>query len=109
LVAYWEVDGNPISYNYTPDEIDAEELLRLSAARADVQFPNGLVPISWFAACDERDVFEAMPFRYSHFPEATGEDFLTFYHLAYYERSADGGRSLGRGDQGLQRPRPAKG
>jgi hypothetical protein len=77
LVAISEVSGDPISDDYTPDEIDAQELLRHWAARAQEHFPDGLVPISWFVACSSQGKFEAMPFQFLW--EYPKEDFLTFY------------------------------
>src|SRR4051794_40973902 len=89
LVAYWEVSEERISDNYTPSDIDAEELLGLWVARAEELFPNGLVPISWFAACDEQRKFEAMPFQFSHYDGLTEDDFLTYYRWPVHPETGE--------------------
>jgi len=63
LLAYWEVEGDPISDNYTPEE--------MSAVR-------GLIPIYWFVSCSAHGIFESMPFQHAHVQEV-GENFLTHY------------------------------
>ena len=79
LSAYWEVAGDPISDNYTPDEISAPDLLALWAKRYRREHKGGLVPIHWFVQSDAGQ-FETMPFAYNHFGgKYQLEDFLHFY------------------------------
>ena len=47
LWAFGEISITPMSNDYTPSEITAEELLRLWAIRASESFPSGIVPITW--------------------------------------------------------------
>lgn len=80
LVAYWEVSFDPISDDYLPDEISAEELLRKWARVVGDKHPDSLIPIYWFAASEEAAKFEAMPFQYDHFKgRYKVENFLDFY------------------------------
>lgn len=56
LTWLWEVNGTPMSDDYTPDEIDAIELLRLWIGQcypdrgAEQRHGTGMVSISWFVA-----------------------------------------------------------
>lgn len=80
LVAYWEVELDPMSDDYTPDEISAQELLRKWAARVSKKHPNGLIPIHWFVESREEAKFAAMAFAYDHFEgKYTIENFLDFF------------------------------
>lgn len=79
ITAYWEVSLDPISDNYTPEEIDARELFGRWVKRVHEKYPNDLVPIRWFVACREQGIFEAMPFQFDHFGDPTRENFLTFF------------------------------
>ncbi len=80
LVAYWEVDLDPMSDDYTPDEISAQELLRKWAARVSEKYPDGLIPIYWFVESREAAKFNAMPFAYDHFEgKYKVETFLDFF------------------------------
>lgn len=77
LVAYWEVDHDPISDNYTPDEISATDLLRQWAKRVRNAHPDQMVPIYWFVESREEAKFERMPFQPRHY--GLDEDSLTNY------------------------------
>ena len=79
IVAYWEVSHDPISDDYTPQEIDARELFRKWVKQVRGKYPNELVPIFWFVQCEEHGMFEGMPFQFKHFPDMLDEDFLTFF------------------------------
>lgn len=79
LVAYSEVALDPISDDYSPDEIEAPELFRMWEKRVQEKYPNGLIPIYWFAECKEEGKFAAMPFQFEHIPGSLYEAFLTFY------------------------------
>jgi hypothetical protein len=79
LIAYWDVAGDWMSDDYTPDEADAETLFRRWSKRAMEEFPSGLVPINWYVSCDEQIKFEAMPFQYREEGERPRDDFLTYY------------------------------
>lgn len=78
IVAYWEVSLDPISDEYTPQEMDARELFNKWVKQACGKYPNELVPIFWFVQCEEHGKFEGMPFQFKHFP-GMDEDFLTFF------------------------------
>lgn len=81
LVAYWEVEGDPISDEYTPKEISARELFNRWAAGVQKRFPNNLIPIHWFLEYKGKDLstFEGMPFQFEHIPDSFPENFLTFF------------------------------
>ena len=66
LVAYWEVSWDPISDDYTSDDISAEELLHEWATKCIKNHKDGLVPIHWFVESKDAGKFEAMPFAYDH-------------------------------------------
>jgi len=59
LVAYWEVEGDSISDDHTPDEIKAHELFDEWMKRHGKKYRNGLVPIHWFVKGEGSGVFEA--------------------------------------------------
>lgn len=81
LEAYWEVTLDPISDDYTPQEIGARELFHKWEKLVREKSPGGLIRISWFVQCKEQGKFNLMPFQFNHFPEYahTHEDFLTFF------------------------------
>ena len=79
LVAYWEVERDPISDDYTPDDVSAEELLRMWAARVSEERSEGLIPIYWFVKRGEAGKPEWMPFAYDHFDGRYRENFLDFF------------------------------
>lgn len=76
LVAFWEVQLDPISDDYTPNEISADDLFGRWVAKVEPETANGLVPIYWSVGSPERGggIFEQMPFQFPHF---MAEDFLT--------------------------------
>ena len=78
IVAYWEVSLDPINDEYTPQEIDARELFNEWVKQVRRKYPNELVPIFWFAQCEEQGKFAGMPFQFKHFLRMD-EDFLTFF------------------------------
>jgi len=75
LVAYWEVYFDPISDDYTPQEISAEELFNLWVNKVKKIYPNGLIPILWLAVYKGKPEF--MPFQF--LSNEIGQDFLTHY------------------------------
>jgi hypothetical protein len=79
LTAYWEVLLDPISDEYTPDEIDAHDLLDQWAEQVRKECTNELVPIYWYIECTSEGKFERMPFQPNHTPGVPDENFLTFY------------------------------
>jgi hypothetical protein len=93
----WELNGDPISDNFTPDEIDAEDLLRLwikkyfPDAGAERLYGAGMVSIGWFIDGADSGTFETAPFTAHVFQPATHEDFLSFYT---WPRHADTGEPL---------------
>ena len=80
LEAYWEVSSDPISDNYSPDEISAHDLFDIWARKVSGEFSNGLVPVHWFVQCISQGKFSSMPFQFEHYPEFSSlENFLTLY------------------------------
>lgn len=81
LEAYWEVALDPISDNYTPQEIDARELFHIWGKQVREKYTDGLIPIYWFVEYKGNNIatFEAMPFQFEHFPGFVAENFLTFF------------------------------
>ncbi|MCL5076304.1 MAG: hypothetical protein M1136_11795 [Chloroflexi bacterium] len=78
-MAYWEVSLDPISDDYTPQEIGARDLFLEWEKRVREKYANGLIPIFWFVQCKEQAVFEGMPFQFEHIPGSFRKDFLTFF------------------------------
>jgi hypothetical protein len=81
LRAYWEASHDPVSDDYTPQEIDAMELFNVWSRTVIHKYPSGLVPIHWFIDYrgDSFATFECMPFQYEHSQRANEENFLTFF------------------------------
>jgi hypothetical protein len=80
LVADWEVHYDPISDDYTPDEISAADLLAKWVEKVRADYPTGLIPIYWYVSCPSKGEFERLPFQYDHHPHLGYEkDFLTFF------------------------------
>ena len=77
LTAYWEVELDPMSDDYTPQEISAEELFHLWAQKVSKQYTNGLIPILWCVQGVQQAVFESMPFQFSELGRS--EDFLSYF------------------------------
>jgi hypothetical protein len=78
LVAYWELEGEAISEDYTPENMSAADLLALWFSRYGNTIERGLIPIYWFVSCSAHGIFESMPFQHAHVPQV-GENFLTHY------------------------------
>ncbi len=78
LEACWEVSLDPISDNYTPEEVNACDLLKQWIQKVKPEYPNGLVPIYWFIQCIEHGIFETMPLQYKQ-NGISRDDFLTFF------------------------------
>lgn len=80
LVAYWEVYYDPISDNYTPQEISAEELFNLWVGKVKQEYHSGLIPIHWSVESAPNGTFEFMPFRFESAPlDQVDQDFLTYF------------------------------
>jgi hypothetical protein len=79
LVAYWEVDNDPISDDYTPDEISAADLFRQWAGVVRPRHPDGLIPIDWYISGPNSAKFESSPFQFGRV-DGRDRDFLSFYH-----------------------------
>jgi hypothetical protein len=82
LVAYWEAELDPISDDYTPDEIPAIDLLKLWGKRVGEKHADGLIPVHWFIESREAAKFNCTPraFTYDHFHgKFQIEDFFTFF------------------------------
>jgi hypothetical protein len=77
LVAYWEVDMDPISDKYTPEEISADDLLEEWAELVQADHPDGMIPIYWFAVSHDARRLSRMPFQINDTPELKVEHFLT--------------------------------
>ena len=80
LVAYWEVERDPMSDDYTPDDISAEDLLRKWAKAVEGKHTND-IPIHWFVESPGHGKFENMPFQFNHAADvdAAPENFLSHY------------------------------
>lgn len=76
LVARWEVSNDPISDDYTPDDISAEDLFGEWVKVIKGRYTENLIPISWFVQCIEKGTFEFMPFQYQDQGDA---NFLTYF------------------------------
>ncbi len=79
LVAFWEVAYDPISDDYTPDEIDAADLFRQWAGQVRKRYPDQLIPIDWYIDSPGKAKFEAAPFQHGKV-QGNDADFLTCYH-----------------------------
>ncbi|MHB0876651.1 MAG: hypothetical protein ACYC5O_11485 [Anaerolineae bacterium] len=77
ITAYWEVSRDPISDDYTPDAKIARDLFGLWANDVRDEYPNGLIPIYWFARCEEQAKFSAVPFQFEHFRGSMDPNWLT--------------------------------
>jgi hypothetical protein len=79
--AYWEVALDPISDDYTPQEISTIDLLIQWAKEVQAEYPNNLIPIFWSVNAKgvKFATFEFMPAQYKHLPGMLREDFLTFF------------------------------
>ena len=78
LKAYWEVALDPISDDFTPDEMAAEELLYMWAEQVSEHHPDGLVPISWYVQQGSGNI-ESMPFQHGSYRDEQQDDFLTYF------------------------------
>jgi hypothetical protein len=63
LHAYWEVDLDPMSDDYTPEEMPALDLLARWASVVRKAYVSELVPIYWFVEGPGHGKFERMPFQ----------------------------------------------
>jgi hypothetical protein len=79
LVAYWEVENDPISDDYTPDEIDAADLFRQWAGLVGPRHPDRMIPIDWYISGPNSAKFESAPFQFGRVA-GKDKDFLTHYH-----------------------------
>lgn len=75
LRAVYEVYLDPMSDDFTPAEINAQDLFDRWVAKVRKKHSNGLVPISWYVEFDGG--LEVMPFQFEH--HALVENFLTHY------------------------------
>lgn len=85
LRLYWELYCDPVSDDWLPDEIAAEELWRLWLTRyprdedAETYFGPGAMRIWWFV--DGLSVFESAPFQHPSASRYSTEDFLNHYSV----------------------------
>lgn len=86
LELYWEAHLDPMSGDYTPDEIDARELFELWRRRLDddgwsKRLGEPWVDIYWFVSSpDGGGTFESAPFEGHEYDWLVeGDDFLSFY------------------------------
>jgi hypothetical protein len=86
LALSWELYEDPISGNYLPDEIDAEDLFQLWVERVTGQesvreLGEGWVNVYWSVNSIPAGVYETAPF-VAHFPSLKilyNQTFLTFF------------------------------
>ena len=76
LLAWWEVHLDPLSDDYTPDAISAENLFDIWVSEVLKTYPGGLLPIFWSVKGYKQ--FEKMPFQYDHSNLSDPDDFLTY-------------------------------
>ena len=83
LEAEWEVMDSPITDEYTPLEMSAEDLLRewSNRVKTDEKCESLLVPIYWSVRSPGGEVHERMPFQHSVSLQGNtpGDDFLKHY------------------------------
>lgn len=81
IEAHWEVSLDPISDDYTPDEIHAHDLFELWVEKVKRKYPEGLIPIVWFVDVKGKDIatLEWMPFQFEHSPSRPSQSFLTYF------------------------------
>ena len=79
LVAVWEVAFDPISDNFTPDEISAVDLFKQWAREVRPRYPDLLIPIDWYIDGPDSAKFESAPFQHPR-GKRSQDSFLTFYH-----------------------------
>lgn len=77
LAAYWEVHGDPISDDYTPDDGSPSFLFRLWRTWAAQRHPDGNVPIYWYVEGTNGRGIESLPGAPHN--GGAGHDFLTWY------------------------------
>ena len=70
---YWEVDGDPVSDEYDPDEISARSLWRKWTSYLGRRNAGDRLRIYWFAESPTAAAFEAAPFT------DVNDDWLTYY------------------------------
>jgi len=75
LQAFWELDFETLSSEYDIEDISAYELFEEWAHIVSEQYPNGLIPISWYVVDDSERILGRMPFQY----DAKVKDFLDSY------------------------------
>lgn len=82
LEASWEVHSDPVSDDYTPQEISAEALLLKWLEIVQNKHPDELIPIYWSVQCASQGIFETMPFQYPRWQsndEPLNQSFLDFF------------------------------
>ncbi len=77
LSAYWEVHYDPMSEAYTPNEIEAVDLLRKWADKVENKYQDDLIPILWHVRSN--GLFDKMPFQFLHNSVADHETFLNHF------------------------------
>jgi len=77
LEAYWEVSFDPISDDFTPDDMSATELFEMWVDKVSQKYPDGLIPILWCVTSRDAGKFEFMPFQFQNNP-------LPFNFLTYF-------------------------
>lgn len=87
LVAYWEVHLDPISDDYTPSEISAEELFNRWSDQVRGQFEKDLIPIYWSVLSPGQAKYERMPLQFEH--HSARENFLTYYSWPVDSKSGE--------------------
>ncbi len=76
LELYWEVALDPISDDWTPDDISADDLLD-RWAREVRECENGLVPIHW--SIRGPGIHELAPYQFQHSRVRGSKNFLTYF------------------------------
>lgn len=85
--AYWELEGDPISDDFIPSEINAKDLFFVWRDSIKDRYENNLIPIYWFAKSkNPNGKFETMPLCFhSNVTNDYHKNFLTYYDIPYNE------------------------
>lgn len=89
LGAYWEVDYDPISDDYTPEEISADELFGLWVRKVSETYSDGLIPVLWYVTGYDKRIFEFMPFQFNEFDTNRYSDFLDYFTWPINKETGD--------------------
>ena len=83
MAAVWEASLDPMSDDYTPNEISASDLFAKWARRVTEEYQNGMIPLHWFVEVNGPNIktFERIPSQFDHFAGkfVSRRDFLDIF------------------------------